>query len=461
MAAGKGSRMTEMTAKKAKCLLPIGNLPMIWFPIHLLERSGFQEVIVVILEPVKNEVQAALDKLCFKIKIELVGIQSEDTGTADSLRYLQESNRIRCDVLVVSCDLVTDVNLVPLFDLYRKHDAAYAALFVQNKTSVQTLATPGPKMKDKPERDFVGINGATSRLVFIGSASDYEEVVPMSRKNLIKRYGRITIHSKLMDAHLYIIKKWLCEYLVTKKSVSTLKGELLPYVVKKHVSHGNKLKIEQDKTSVIGMDLKKDITQFAQENALTCKIRTMSAYTDSRCQVVYNNDSIRCYAHVVTDDSYAVRINTLQQYCRLNREILDKWSTLTGSRELVRIAPSASVKSTQLDAETCLVGAGCQIAEKTSLKNTILGPSVTVSTKTRIANSVVMHGVRIGEGCNIQNCVICEDSIVQDGCELKDCLVGSQHVVQANSMYSTQQAENVLHKIFICHPASCFFEWCS
>lgn len=42
MAAGKGSRMSELTARRPKCLLPIGNLPMIWYPIRLLERSGFQ-----------------------------------------------------------------------------------------------------------------------------------------------------------------------------------------------------------------------------------------------------------------------------------------------------------------------------------------------------------------------------------------------------------------------------------
>ena len=42
MAAGKGSRMTELTARKAKCLLPVANLPLVWYPIQLVEKSGFQ-----------------------------------------------------------------------------------------------------------------------------------------------------------------------------------------------------------------------------------------------------------------------------------------------------------------------------------------------------------------------------------------------------------------------------------
>lgn len=41
MAAGKGSRMTELTVDKPKCLLPIGNRPMVWYPLKMLEKAGF------------------------------------------------------------------------------------------------------------------------------------------------------------------------------------------------------------------------------------------------------------------------------------------------------------------------------------------------------------------------------------------------------------------------------------
>jgi hypothetical protein len=53
------------------------------------------EVIVVVLESVKSEIQAVLDKCGFKVKIELFGISGEDLGTADSLRCLQEANKIK------------------------------------------------------------------------------------------------------------------------------------------------------------------------------------------------------------------------------------------------------------------------------------------------------------------------------------------------------------------------------
>jgi hypothetical protein len=46
----------------------------------------------------------------------------------------------------------------------------------------------------------------------------------------------------------------------------------------------------------------------------------MSTYTDERCKPVYNNDTIRCYA-VIENNAFAVRANTLQSYCRINREV--------------------------------------------------------------------------------------------------------------------------------------------
>ena len=42
LAAGAGSRMRELTRKKAKCLLPIGNKPMIFYPIQSLVDAGFK-----------------------------------------------------------------------------------------------------------------------------------------------------------------------------------------------------------------------------------------------------------------------------------------------------------------------------------------------------------------------------------------------------------------------------------
>lgn len=44
LAAGEGSKMFPLTEKLPKCLLPIGNVPLIWYPVNYLENCGFQGI---------------------------------------------------------------------------------------------------------------------------------------------------------------------------------------------------------------------------------------------------------------------------------------------------------------------------------------------------------------------------------------------------------------------------------
>ena len=49
MAAGRGSRMSELTSCIAKPLLPVGNKPMIWYPVNMLEKAGFEGYLISFL----------------------------------------------------------------------------------------------------------------------------------------------------------------------------------------------------------------------------------------------------------------------------------------------------------------------------------------------------------------------------------------------------------------------------
>ncbi|BES87561.1 eIF2B-gamma protein [Nesidiocoris tenuis] len=442
MAAGKGSRMTELTARRPKCLLPIGNLPMIYFPLALLERSGFHETFVIVQESHKIDVTNSLEKCGLKIRFEIVGIPGdEDWGTADSLRFLQESGKIKTDVLIISSDLITDLKLDQLIDLYRKREASICALFVSpSSTNSAAFNTPGPKSKNKIERDLVGIEPETSRLVLLASASDFEETLTL-KGNLMKKHGKISIHSKLLDTHVYIVRRWLLQYLAYNKDLSTLKGELLPYVVKKQLKINKTPKKVEDKASVVGGSIKTELFQFAQEDELAVKIRQISSHSSGKFDSQLfpgDGQSIRCFAEVVRDSEFTARANTLQQYWAANRMVLKYWPPLTNNREMLNVSPLANVSSTQLDNESCVVAENATISEKTSLKGSFIGAGASVSPKTLVVDSILMGAVRIGSGCKINNCIVCDEAVIEDGTELKDCIVGSQHVVPSKSIHNNE-----------------------
>lgn len=92
MAAGTGSRMFPLTEKIPKALLPVGNLPLIWYPINLLDKAGFEEIIIVVLDSALPRFHQLLPIVCNpKLKLDFVTIPDDaDMGTADSLRYIKD-----------------------------------------------------------------------------------------------------------------------------------------------------------------------------------------------------------------------------------------------------------------------------------------------------------------------------------------------------------------------------------
>lgn len=65
-------------------------------------------------------------------------------------------HRITADVLVVSCDTITNADLFGLINEFRKHDASLSALFLKGGAEADTII-PGPKTKNNPGNVSCGI----------------------------------------------------------------------------------------------------------------------------------------------------------------------------------------------------------------------------------------------------------------------------------------------------------------
>ncbi|CAH2010654.1 unnamed protein product [Acanthoscelides obtectus] len=351
LAAGKGSRISELTTTKPKCLLPVGPMPLVWYPLYKLEQTGFTDVILVILEHQKSEIQSALDKTGIEIRIEYATIaENEEIGTADSLRMLYD--RLKSDVLVVSCDFITDVDLYGLLDIYRMHDASVASLLLHPQHT-EVIAVPGPKSKHKVERDLIGIDQQTNRLVFLASASDFESELTLP-KSLLKKHTSLKLYSNLIDSHIYVLKKWVIKYLKSEDSFSSLKGELLPHIVKKQLSKPPKT--SEPRESIVTLRDAGDIFAYAKEDDLDLAIREASAYNDhiGDLKPAYHDDSIRCYAYIAPKDAFGVRVNTMMNYWTVSGKIIDYWQKITNGKELILKHPEATISSNQVD-DKCII----------------------------------------------------------------------------------------------------------
>lgn len=169
------------------------------------------------------------------------------------------------------------------------------------------------------EKDLIGVDAQTNRLVFLASASDFESVVTLP-KTLIKKHTDITMYSNLIDSHVYVMKKWVINYLTKVPNISTIKGELLPHIIKKQLSKPPKATNKND-----AINSKDDIFSYAQESKLTQLIREYSSYNDHTGDMkpCYHGDCIRCYAYVANADTYGIRVNTLHAYWSVNRTVIE------------------------------------------------------------------------------------------------------------------------------------------
>lgn len=427
MAAGRGSRMYPLTENFPKSILPVGNLPLIWYPLNLLETSGFEEVIVVVLESEKLLISQAIAKCCeMAMKIDIVSIPDNVAmGTADSLKHIKD--KIQKDVVVVSCDLIAEVKLHQLADVHRTYDATISVLLASNENSEkeqQDNAKTKAKKDSLSQRDIIGLDEHQNRLIYLDAEDDLDEKLVV-HKSLLKRFPFVNIKSNLVDAHLYIIKKWVIDFLASNKSFNSIKGELIPYLMKKQYRRGKKHVGRHNggtPGNVVEEDAKNDIFNYIERNDLEELAQNLS--TSDRT----SKDDIRCHCFIM-NSGHCLRINTVPVYVESNR-LIPKMLPALSKKELVH--PLANVKKSQVGADS-MVGEGSNISEKVSIKKSIIGKHVTIGEKVKITNSVIMDHVTIKDNCNIQGSVICSNAHINENSTLKDCQVGESHTIPEGS----------------------------
>lgn len=437
MAAGRGSRMLDLTASNAKPLLPIGNKPMLWYPLHLLEKAGFESAIVVVLESTRGDLMQAINSAGnLNISLDYVNIpDEEDWGTADSLRHI--AHKIKTDVLVVSCDLITDVELHALADVHRVNNSTITALMLSpSDLNPENQTAPGPKTKRKQEqKDIVGLDEKGNRLLMLTAEADVEDFLSV-KTSLLKRFPYFEIKTNLMDAHLYILKKWVVDFLVdTKagKSLATVKGEVLPYFVKKQFRRNKSLAKTMTEDDIDTEKQKpQDIYSFTKVDELRKVIKRMSSWrvpshwTDDEER---EEDQICCHAYI-WEGGFCIRANTISAYCEANRQI--------AARNEEPLASSVPIGNKSQVGQDSMVGDGSSIGDKVSIKKSIIGQHCVIRDRVKITNSVIMDHVTIKEGSIIHGSVICGNAHINDGVELKDCLVGYSQSVAEKSKLSNE-----------------------
>ena len=110
-----------------KAMLPIANRPMLYYCLQMIESAGISQIIVIAqpddAEPISNYLSKVYEHQRTETRIEM---RTTTGDSADAIRVAKEL--ITADFLVMSCDVMTNMPLLPLVDQFRLHRPTVAVL---------------------------------------------------------------------------------------------------------------------------------------------------------------------------------------------------------------------------------------------------------------------------------------------------------------------------------------------
>eukprot|EP00002_Diphylleia_rotans_P024988 TRINITY_DN4934_c0_g1_i3.p1 TRINITY_DN4934_c0_g1~~TRINITY_DN4934_c0_g1_i3.p1 ORF type:complete len:405 (+),score=87.39 TRINITY_DN4934_c0_g1_i3:54-1268(+) len=387
LAAGKGHYLYPLTERISKPLLPLANRPLISYPLSLLEKAGFTDVIIITTQAAQSPIRQLInERYNHKIKPHFK-IVDEEMGSARALLLAKEL--IKTDFFVLSADMISDVPLQVLADSHRMHQST-VTIYLRDKSSDEKGQGSSKKSSNaSDDLDYVAYDPKSSRVAFIQNIDNIQEEEIAFPTKILRKIPNLTFHSKMQDMHLYVFSRWVLELLEMNPRLESLRLHLIPYLVKKQFSN----------YAVEGNVRKLPESAFANQGTALADWSHLQAFRESAREIV------KCYAHV-SREGICYRINNTEAYLEALRDIAkivdtySPWENVAPSKVKIDkyVDQSVDLHQRSTIGPECVVGHSTKIGEKSSLKKSIVGNHCVIGANVKITNSIIMAQVRINDG---------------------------------------------------------------
>jgi len=270
-------------------------------------------------------------------------------------------------------------------------------------------------------------------LIFLSNEADQEQESISFKKSTLKRYPHLKMETDLTDCHLYVMKKWLLQYMCNEYKMENIKSDFVPHILRKQFSKPKKTEnLENGEMSFMDDEEKaarntsKDIYSYCVDDELTTYMREWSGYKGRSLQ-----DSIKC--HCIVADGFCLRVNTLPAYTHMNKEMHKLKDTITLPAEFENLHQSVSLTEKSHIGNDCVVGQLAGLGTNVVVKKSVVGDNCTLGNGVKISNCVVMGNVTIADGCKLQNSIICDNVDIQENCTVTNCQISEGHSLKAGT----------------------------
>ena len=394
-----GSNASEDPSALHKCLLPVGNKPMILHLLSAIQACSVGQVLIVTAPRTVSKLSTVIRNAHLSLEVQVIpyteSCTEEDEDEASPMRSFRAAkNFIRGDFVLLPCDLMVfgpndsshDIFLEmfnDLADLHRVHGAALTTLLLKDAKldpeddSVDRVLTAYSPLTSTPAH--AAADGDVWRLLKLTGVGDLEESVRV-RMSLLEKFPRVRFESRLVDLHIYFFSYQAALNVLEEDVVSahewSIREDFIPKVIKSSVTSGEE-----------------------------CIVRVMQA----------------------TGERLIVRTNSVATWAECNRQYAIRFAPST----LQRVPASSEVLGKNAIGNDALLGEHCRIGDKTLVKRSVLGSHVHVATGAKLVNNVLMDNVVVEEGVKLDNCVLGPRAVIHAKAVLKDCFVAPGTVVAA------------------------------
>lgn len=438
MAGGRGSSMMQLTSDFPKALLSVGNKPLIWYPLNILEKNGFKEVIVVVNKTSLPDIKKTL-KECLQMNIHINyftlpdDIDPDNFGTVDALLVLKE--KIEHNLLVMSCDFVCDnFSLTRVLDFHDLNDSSVTVMF-SKAPNIKSTPVPRPEFNRYLEKEYVLFsNEHPERLLFMSSESNLDKKLCLEKYTCSIGNPSVTIRSDLLDCHLYLIKKDVLQ-LIEREKFTSLRTDFLPWLIDATACNPIKaLNLQYDSDdSIDDMDLHFELAKAGEKIDMEKEMQSRKCSADILKKIL-------CCGYIADDDLSCIRVNSLVTYCEGNRMMAKRLAPKQGY-------PKLAAQGSQICSET-LLGSDLELKDGVSVKSSVIGCHCSIGHKSNIANCVIMNNVTINENVTLSGCIISENASISSDTEMKGCLVSKAQNV-TSGLHTNEEFLGLNHMIMI------------
>lgn len=386
------TRFMPLTASKPRCLMPLANVPLIEYTLEFLAKAGANEVYLVCsahAEQVNEYIEQSKWNLPWSpFKVNTI-MNPEARSVGDVMRDLDNRGIITGDFILVSGDVVTNIDFSKMFEFHKEmhaKDKDHIATMCLNKASQYHMSrTIEPAC-------FV-LEKGTDRCLY------YQDMPPPNSKSrkvldidpeLLESVDSFSMRNDLIDCRIDICTPHVPPIFQENFDYQSLRTDFVKGVIS---------------SDLLGKHIYAYITD---EYAL--RAESWHSY-DTICQDFLGR---LCYPLVLESN-----IQEDQTYSYESRHIYKE-------KDVV-LAQSCKI------GKCTAIGSGSKIGEKTVIENCVIGRNCIIGENIKMRNSYIWDNTIIGNGTTIDHSLVASNVKIGSNVFLNDgCIIGFDVVIEDN-----------------------------